>query len=72
MAVMVSLENGAFYKYCVLLGRCEPRIKEFGVLINRPSTNFKKAVDKLIEHFDSGGEKITSSCGLNGNGILSW
>lgn len=50
-------ENGAFCKYCVLFSRCEPRIKEFGILITRPLTNFKKAVDKLNEHFGSGGRK---------------
>ena len=43
--------NGGFCKYCVLFGKCDPRVKELGVLVNKPLTNFKKATEKLDEHF---------------------
>ena len=55
--VYSQMENGAFCKYCVLFGQCEPRVKEFGVLVNRPLINFKKAVDKLRDHFGSKGRR---------------
>ena len=41
----------------MLSGRCEPRIKEFGMLVTRQLTNFKKAVDKFNNHFSSSGRK---------------
>ena len=31
--------------------RCEPSVKELGVLVNRPLKHFKKANSKLNEHF---------------------
>lgn len=43
-------EDGGYCKYCVLFGRCESSVKELGVLVNRPLTNFKKASEKLAEH----------------------
>lgn len=43
--------NGGFCKYCVLFGKCDPRVKELGVLVNKPLINFKKATEKLDEHF---------------------
>ena len=42
-----EMENGAFCKYCVLFGQCVPRVKKFGILVNRPLISFKKPVDKL-------------------------
>ena len=50
-------EYGGYCKYCVLLARCEPSVKELGVLVNRPLTNFKKATEKLNEHFCSKGRR---------------
>ena len=44
-------EDGGYCKYCVLFGRCESSVKELGVLVTRPLTNFKKASEKLVEHF---------------------
>ena len=46
-------EDGGFCKYCVLFGKCEASVKELGVLVNRPLINFKKATEKLTEHFYS-------------------
>ncbi len=50
-------EDGGYCKYCVLFARCEPSVKELGVLVNRPLTNFKKATEKLNEHFCSRSRK---------------
>ena len=50
-------EDGGYCKYCVLFARCEPSVKELGVLVNRPLTNFKKATEKLNEHFCSKSRK---------------
>ena len=44
-------QNGGYCKYCVLFGKCEPRVKELGVFVNRPFTNFKKASELLGNHF---------------------
>ena len=44
-----------YCKYCILFARCEPSMQELGVLVNRPLTNFKKATEKLNEHFCSEG-----------------
>ena len=43
--------DGGFCKFCVLFARCTPTVKELGVLVTKPLTNFKKAVEKLDEHF---------------------
>jgi hypothetical protein len=40
-------EDGGYCKFCVLFARCEASVKELGVLVTRPLTNFKKATDKL-------------------------
>ena len=44
-------QNGGYCKYCVLFGKCEPRVKELGIFVNRPFTNFKKASELLGRHF---------------------
>ena len=44
-------EDGGYCKFCVLFGKCGPTAKELGVLVNRPLTNFRKATEKLGEHF---------------------
>jgi len=46
-------EDGGYCKFCVLFATCEPPVRELGVLVTRPLTNFKKAIDKLNEHFCS-------------------
>ena len=48
--VYSNSEDGGYCKYCVLFGRCESSVKELGVLVKRPLTNFKKASEKLAEH----------------------
>ena len=35
----------------MLFGKCEPRVKELGIFVNRPFTNFKKASELLGSHF---------------------
>ena len=35
----------------MLFGKCGPTAKELGVLVTRPLTNFRKATEKLGEHF---------------------
>ena len=42
---------------CLLHCRCESTVSELGVLVNRPLTNYKKATEKLREHFVSKGRK---------------
>ena len=42
-------EDGGYCKFCVLFGRWEPTVKELGVLVNKPLTNFKKGSEKLGE-----------------------
>ena len=51
-------EDGGYCKFCVLFARCEASVKELGILVTRPLTNFKKASDKLSEHFASKGRKV--------------
>jgi len=46
-------ENGGFCKYCVLFGMCGPTMKEFGILVNKPLTDFKRAIEKLSLPFHS-------------------
>ena len=50
-------QDGGYCKYCILFARCEPLVQELGVLVNRPLTNFKKATEKLNEHFCSKGRR---------------
>ena len=50
-------EYGGYCKFCVLFATCEPSVRELGVLVTRPLTNFKKVIDKLNEHFCSQGRK---------------
>ena len=56
--VYSELEDGGYCKFCVLFGKCGPSVKELGVLVNRPFTNFKKASEKLTEHFGSQAKKF--------------
>ena len=35
-------QSGGYCKYCVLFGKTEPTVKELGVFVTRPFTNFKK------------------------------
>ena len=44
-------EDGGYCKFCVLFGKCGPTMKEFGVLVNRPLIDYKRATEKLTEHF---------------------
>ena len=44
-------EDEGYCKFCVLFGKCGPTVKELGVLVNRPLTDFKRANEKLTEHF---------------------
>ena len=51
--VYSELEKGGYCKYCVLFGQAAYSVHSFDVsLIRRPLTNFKKASDKLREHFE--------------------
>ena len=45
--------DGGFCKYCVVFVKCGPncKVKELVVLVKKPLTNFKKATEKLDEHF---------------------
>ena len=43
-------EDGGYCKYCVLFARDGPTM-ELGVLVNRPLIDFKRATEKLAEHF---------------------
>ena len=42
--------DGGFCKYCVF-AKGGPTVKELGVLVNKPLTNFKKGTEKLDKHF---------------------
>ena len=44
-------DDGGYCKFCVLFGKCECSVNELGVLVVSPFTNFKKASEKLSEHF---------------------
>ena len=59
-ALMLSKYNGLVYLNLMMLviassvcclGKCQCSVNELGVLVERPFTNFKKASEKLIEHF---------------------
>ena len=43
--------DGGFCKYCVAFAKGGPTVKELGVLVNKPLTNFKKGTEKLDKHF---------------------
>ena len=43
--------DGGYCKYCVLFAKCGPTVAELGVLVHKPLTNFKKATEKLNQHF---------------------
>ena len=49
--------DAGYCKFCVLFARSEA---ELGTLITRPLTNFKKASEKLNDHF---AKRTESSCG---------
>ncbi|KAL5502237.1 hypothetical protein EMCRGX_G008978 [Ephydatia muelleri] len=44
-------QDGGYCKFCVLCGKCECSVNEFGVLVVGPFINFKKASEKLSKHF---------------------
>ena len=44
-------QDGGYCKFCVLFVKCECSVNEFGVLVERPFTNLKKASEKLSEYF---------------------
>ena len=48
-------QNGGYCKYCVLFGKHEPSVKELGVFVTKPFTNFKKATEQLGGHFHGTG-----------------
>ena len=48
-------QNGGYCKYCVLFGKHEPSVKELGVFVTKPFTNFKKATEQLGGHFHGAG-----------------
>ena len=50
-------EDGGFCLFCVLFGQCETSVKELGILVSRPLTNFKKAIEMFKEHFVSQSRK---------------
>ena len=50
-------EDGGFCLFCVLFGQCEASVKELGILVSRPLTNFKKAIEMFNEHFVSQSRK---------------
>ena len=41
----------------MLFATCEPSVRELSVLVIRPLTNFKKAINKFNKHFYSQGRK---------------
>ena len=43
--------DGGYCKYCVLIAKCGPTVTQLRVLVNKPLTNFKKAIKKLDKHF---------------------
>ena len=43
--------NGGYCKYCVLFARCSPNMTQLEVFVSKPFTNFKKATEKLNQHF---------------------
>ena len=47
-----GVDPGGGGQFCVLFGRCSPTVKELGFLVTKPLTNFKKAIEKLDEHFN--------------------
>ena len=51
--VFSESENGGFCKFCVLFAEPSPTVKVFGIIINKPLTNFKKASERLNDHFGS-------------------
>ena len=49
-------QDGGYCKFCVLFGKCESKVKKLGVLVTKPFTNFKKASEKLSDHFLNSGK----------------
>ena len=49
-------DDGGYCKYCVLFGNCNPS-QELSVLVKRPLNNFKKAKEKLNDHFSAREQK---------------
>ncbi len=48
--VYSEIDKGGYCKYCILFGQFLHNLDR--TLVNRPLTNFKKASDKLREHFE--------------------
>ena len=48
-------QNGGYCKYCILFGKHEPSVKELGIFVTKPFTNFKKATEQLGGHFHGTG-----------------
>ena len=71
--------DGGYCKYCVLFAQCEASFSAFGILINRPLANSKKASNILNDHFGSGGckshqiavEKAKAFCDVMTNQVKS-
>ena len=56
--VYSEIDKGGYCKYCILLGEPAYSVHSFdGALVSRPLTNFKKANDKLREHFEGIGSE---------------
>ena len=65
-------DNGEYCKYCVLFGKCGPTMKEFGILVNRPLIDFKRASQKLKQHFHcSKGKKFHQAAAEQALAFLS-
>ena len=50
------VDDGGYCKYCVLFGNYDP-CQELSALVKRPLKNFKKAREKLNDHFSSKEQK---------------
>ncbi len=51
--VYLEYDNGDYCKYCVLFARGSPTTptEALGILVNRPLIDFKRATEKLSDHF---------------------
>jgi len=44
--------DGGYCKFCVLFAQSDIKGQQLSTLVNRPLTNFKKALDALNKHFE--------------------
>ena len=51
MALYILNQLTAATVSTVLFARCSPKMTELGVFVSKPFTNFKKATEKLNQHF---------------------